>query len=171
VSITGKTIAVIGLGDIGCSTIKRLGGFEVKINAYDPFTTHTALEVGAHSILSFPDRIEEADFIILTCALTQSSKHIINKKSISLMKKGVCIINVARGGLINETDLLEAMNLGNIKSVALDVFEIEPIQVQNPLIKFEQCIFGSHNGSNTFEAVHRASQKSIAILFEFLGIK
>lgn len=169
-SVAGKTVAVIGLGDIGRSTIKRLSGFGVTIHAYDPFATCTAEEVGAHAILSFPERIEEADFVVLTCALTPSSKHMINQASMALMKDGVRIVNVARGPLINEADLVAALNSGKVHSAALDVFEIEPLLPDNPLRKFEQCIFGTHNGSNTIEGVRRASYKAIDLLFGFLNI-
>lgn len=170
-SVTGKTVAVIGLGDIGKSTIKRLGGFGVTINAYDPYTKHKPEEVGAHEILSFPDGLERADFVILTCALTASSKYMINKESIAKMKDGVKIINVARGPLINEEDLLVALKTGKVSAAALDVFEIEPLEKNHPFRTFEQCIFGTHNGSNTIEGVRRASFRAIELLFSFLGIK
>ncbi len=169
-SVAGKTVAVIGLGDIGRSTIKRLSGFDVIIHAYDPFAACTAEEVGAHAILSFPERIAEADFVVLTCALTPSSKHMINQASIALMKDGVRIVNVARGPLINEADLVAALQSGKVHSAALDVFEVEPLLPDNPLRQFEQCIFGTHNGSNTIEGVRRASYKAIDLLFGFLNI-
>jgi D-3-phosphoglycerate dehydrogenase len=169
-SVAGKTVAVIGLGDIGRSTVKRLSGFDVIINAYDPFAKCSTSEVGAHAILSFPERIEESDFIVLTCALTPSSRHMINKESIALMKDGVRIVNVARGPLINENDLVVALQSGKVKSAALDVFEVEPLLDENPLRKFDQCIFGTHNGSNTLEAVDRATLKAIEHLFNFLNI-
>jgi D-3-phosphoglycerate dehydrogenase len=169
-SFAGKTVAVIGLGDIGRSTIKRLSGFDVTIHAYDPFAKCTAEEVGAQAILSFPERIEEADFVVLTCALTPSSKHMINQTSIALMKDGVRIVNVARGPLINEIDLVAALKSGKVHSAALDVFEVEPLLPDNPLRQFEQCIFGTHNGSNTIEGVRRASYKAIDLLFGFLNI-
>lgn len=169
-SVAGKTVAVIGLGDIGRSTIKRLSGFDVTIHAYDPFATCTAEEAGAHAILNFPERIEEADFVVLTCALTPSSKHMINQTSIALMKDGVRIVNVARGPLINEADLVAALQSGKVHSAALDVFEVEPLLPDNPLRQFEQCIFGTHNGSNTVEGVRRASYKAIDLLFGFLNI-
>jgi D-3-phosphoglycerate dehydrogenase len=169
-SVTGKTIAVIGLGDIGKSTIKRLAGFGVTINAYDPYTKCTAEEVGANSILNFPENIEKADFLVLTCALTASSKHMINKESIAKMKDGVKIINVARGPLINEVDLIEALKTEKVSAAALDVFEIEPLEKNHPIREFEQCIFGTHNGSNTIEGVRRASYKAIDLLIGYLNI-
>jgi D-3-phosphoglycerate dehydrogenase / 2-oxoglutarate reductase len=170
VSLTGKTVALIGLGDIGKATAKRLKGFEMKINGYDPYTNLSAEEMGIDQLLSFPNNLAEADFIILTCALTVSSKHLINNKSIELMKDGVYIINVSRGGLINENDLTEALITGKVKAAALDVFEYEPLPLTSRLREFDQCIFGTHNGSNTTEAVQRASIKAINLLFTYLNI-
>jgi D-3-phosphoglycerate dehydrogenase len=169
-SLTGKTVALVGLGDIGIATAKRLSGFDVKVNAYDPFTKLTAAEVYAHEILAFPEKLDEADFVVLTCALTPSSYHLINAESIAKMKDGVNIINVSRGGLINETDLIDALSSGKVKAAGLDVFETEPLPADSPLRGFEQCVFGTHNGSNTKEAVIRASLRAIDLLFGYLNI-
>jgi D-3-phosphoglycerate dehydrogenase len=171
ISVAGKTVAVVGLGDIGRSTIKRLKGFDVTINAYDPFAKCSPEEVGANAILTFPERIEEADFVVLTCALTPSSYRMINADSIELMKNGVKLINVARGGLVNEIDLIVALTSGKVSAAALDVFEVEPLPGNNDLRNFEQNIFGTHNGSNTSEAVQRASLRAIDILFGYLNIR
>jgi len=169
-SITGKTVALIGIGDIGLATARRLKGFDVKINAYDPFTKLTANEAGVDQILAFPEKLDEADFVIITCALTPANHHIINTGSIAKMKDGVIIINVSRGPLIDEVALIEALKSGKVKSAGLDVFEIEPLPADSPLRQFEQCIFGTHNGSNTKEAVIRASLKAIDLLFGYLKI-
>lgn len=170
VSLSGKTVALVGLGDIGLATARRLKGFDVKINAYDPFTTLTAAEANADQLLQFPDQLEKADFVILTCALTPSSRHLVNAGSIALMKDGVYIINVSRGGLIDEPALVNALNSGKVKAAGLDVFETEPLTADNPLRDFEQCIFGTHNGSNTKEAVVRASLRAIELIFGYLGV-
>ena len=169
-SLAGKIVAVIGLGDIGRATIRRLKGFDVKINAYDPFAKVSPVELGIDKILIFPEEIGDADFVILTCALTPSSTYMINEKSLEKMKRGVKIINVSRGGLINEQALVAALRSGHVSGAALDVFEVEPIQSDNELREFEDCIFGSHNGSNTVEAVVRATEKAITILFSYLNI-
>lgn len=169
-SMSGKTVAVVGLGDIGQSTINRLKGFDVIINAYDPYTKLSAIDLGINNILTFPNRINDADFIILTCALTETSKHMINSDSLILMKTGVSIVNVARGPLINENDLIASLKNGKVSSVALDVFEVEPMTIDNNLRQFNQCIFGTHNGSNTKEAVTRASIRAIELLFNYLNI-
>ncbi|MFN6035371.1 MAG: NAD(P)-dependent oxidoreductase, partial [Dolichospermum sp.] len=107
---------------------------------------------------------------VLTCALTPDNWHILNKKTLALAKRGLRIVNVARGPLIDEVALAEALASGQVHSVALDVFEVEPLPEESPLRQFEQCIFGSHNASNTVDAVHRASERAIALLFDFLGV-
>ncbi|WP_276091085.1 phosphoglycerate dehydrogenase [Pedobacter sp. JY14-1] len=170
-SSTDKTIALIGLGDIGLGVARRLKGFDVKINAYDPFTSLTAENAGVDAIYEFPEALEEADFVIATCALTPSTHHMINADSIAKMKDGVKIINVARGPLIDETALVAALKSGKVSAAGLDVFEVEPLPANSELRQFEQCIFGTHNGSNTKEAVLRASYRAIDILFGFLDVK
>lgn len=164
-SLTDKTIALIGLGDIGLATAKRLKGFNVKVNAYDPFTQLSTDQAGVDKILTFPDKINDADFVILTCALTASSEYMINASTLALMKPGVRIVNVSRGKLIHEDSLVEALEDGQVSAAALDVFEIEPLPVSSKLRKFNQCLFGTHNGSNTREAVIRTSLRAIELLF------
>jgi D-3-phosphoglycerate dehydrogenase len=170
-SVGGKTVALVGIGDIGLATARRLQPFDVKINAYDPFTKATAAEANVDEILPFPQKLEDADFVVLTCALTPSNYHLINAESIAKMKDGVIIINVSRGGLVDESALVAALNSGKVKSAGLDVFEIEPLPDNSPLRNFEQCIFGTHNGSNTKEAVVRASLMAIDLIFGYLNIK
>ncbi len=171
ISISGKTIAVVGLGDIGRQTVNRLKGFDVKILGYDPFVNNSLDELRNVHLLPLDDIFTQSDFIILTCALTESSKNLINSKSIARMKDGVRLINVSRGPLINEEDLVTGLLSGKIHSAALDVFEVEPLPIYSELRKLDRCIFGTHNGSNTVEAVSRASIKAIDILFDFLGVK
>lgn len=167
-SIAGKTAAVVGLGDIGRNVVKRLRGFDLNLLGYDPYADPNA--VPDVTVKPFPEGLEEADFVVLTCALTDSSRHMINKDSLAKMKKGVKIINVARGGLIKESDLLDSLNSGHVAAAALDVFEHEPVAADNPLLQFEQNIFGSHNGSNTKEAVKRVSEKATRFIFNYLNI-
>lgn len=170
-SLEGKAVALVGLGDIGRAVARRLRGFGVRINAYDPFTQLTVEQAGVDAILPFPEGLNQADFVITTCALTPSSHHLINKQSIALMKDGVYIINVSRGGLVDQAALVDALKAGKVKAAGLDVFEVEPLPLDSPLRQFDQCIFGTHNGSNTKEAVLRASLKAIDLLFGYLNIK
>jgi len=87
------------------------------------------------------------------------------------MKNGVFVINVSRGALIDEPALVKALKNGKVKAAGLDVFEEEPMVTTSPLREFEQCIFGTHNGSNTQEAVRRASYKAIDLMFGYLNLK
>lgn len=168
-SLAGKTVALVGFGDIGRNTAKRLVAFDLKVIAYDPsFQSQDNLSQVESSI--WPNRLEEADFIVLTCALTADNYHLLNADIFAKVKPTVKIVNVARGPLIDESALIDALSSGQVHSAALDVFEIEPVPLDSPLRGFEQCIFGSHNGSNTVDAVRRASHQAIALLFDFLGV-
>ncbi len=167
-SLDNKTVAVVGLGDIGKNTAKRLNGFGVKINGYDPYVK--SYDTSYINLVPFPERLEEADIVILTSALTKETHHLINESTINQMKDGILIVNVSRGPLIDEPALVTALKSGKVAGAGLDVFEQEPATLTNPLIGLDNCVFGSHNGSNTREGVVRASEQAIQYMFEFLKI-
>jgi D-3-phosphoglycerate dehydrogenase / 2-oxoglutarate reductase len=169
ISLAEKTVALLGFGDIGRNTAKRLLASDMRVIAYDPYFQPVA---GLEAVESaqWPTRLDEANFIVLTCALTPDNWHILNKETLSQAKTGLRVVNVARGPLIDEVALAEALASGQVHSAALDVFEVEPLPEESPLRQFEQCIFGSHNASNTVDGVHRSSEKAIALLFDFLGV-
>lgn len=170
ISLTGKTVGVVGLGNIGAATAKRLSGFDVHTIGYDPFTKLTPKEAHVQEILPFPEKLDQLDFVILTCALTPSTYHIINEHSIAQMKDGVYIINISRGKLLDEPALVKALESGKVKAAGLDVFDEEPLPFDSPLRGFDQCIFGTHNGSNTIEGVRRATEKAMSLMFEYLNL-
>lgn len=169
ISLTNKTVALVGFGDIGRNAAKRLLAADMHIIAYDPYF-HVVQDLESVQSAIWPKRLEEADFIVLTCALTAENRHLINANTLELAKPGVRIVNVARGPLIDEIALEKALASGHVHSTALDVFEIEPLSETSPLRQYDRCIFGSHNASNTVDAVHRASFKAIELLFDFLGV-
>ena len=167
ISLAGKTVALIGFGDIGKNTAKRLLAAEMNIIVYDPAAP------GSPSLPSvqrenWPDRLDEADFIVVTCALTATSRHMINAATLALAKSGVRIVNVGRGPIIEEAALEHALRSGKVYSAALDVFEVEPLPMNSCLLTHPRCIFGSHNASNTSDAVRRTSEIAIAKLIDFL---
>jgi D-3-phosphoglycerate dehydrogenase len=169
-SLAGKTVALIGFGDIGKATAKLLKAFDLHLNVYDPFASRTDADREAYRFLSFPEQLGTADFVVSTCALTPSTRHLINRDTIALMKDGVRIVNVSRGPIVDEAALVEALKSGKVHSAGLDVFETEPLPADSELRQFDRCIFGTHNGSNTLEGVRRASHQAIAKLFEFLEV-
>lgn len=169
ISLSGKTVALIGYGDIGKNTAKRLLASDMKVIAYDPVAMDS-IELSKICRADWPNKVEEADFIIATCSLTPSSKHMINADLLARAKNGVRLINVGRGPVIDERALEDGLESGKVHSAALDVFEIEPLPLDSKLRTHPRCIFGSHNASNTSEAVIRTSLMAIEKLLRFLGV-
>jgi len=169
ISLTGKTVALIGYGDIGKSTAKRLLAADMNVIAYDPVAPDSP-ELGTVQRAEWPSRVEEADFIVATCSLTPSSRHMVNADAFAKAKLGVRVVNVGRGPVIDEPALETALKSGKVYSAALDVFEIEPLPMDSYLRTHPRCIFGSHNASNTADAVVRTSEIAISKLMGFLGV-
>lgn len=163
VSLQGKIVGVVGYGHIGRSLCQKLRALNMVPIVYDP-----ALAADA-SVSAWPERLEELDFVVLVCALTAANKHMLNDKAFSRMKNGVRIVNVSRGGLINQQDLLAALQSGRVAAAALEVLEEEPPKRDESLLRHPRCVFGSHNSSNTVEAVHRTSMLAITSLFDRLS--
>jgi len=169
ISLAEKTVALIGFGDIGKNTAKRLLAADMKVIAYDP-TAKSSAELGAVEMATWPKRVEEADFIVVTCSLTPSSHHLLNADVLSKSKDGVRVVNVGRGPVIEEVALEAALRSNKVYSVALDVFEVEPLPRDSYLRTHPRCIFGSHNASNTVDGVVRVSHIAIGKLLSFLGV-
>ncbi|MEE8471425.1 MAG: NAD(P)-dependent oxidoreductase, partial [Dehalococcoidia bacterium] len=112
--------------------------------------------------------LKASDFISLNCNLTAENRHMLGRREFSIMKNGAYIVNTSRGALIDEAALVQALQQGTVAGVALDVFEQEPLPLDSPLRDFDNCIFGTHNSSNTTEAVERVNEIAIRNLFEGL---
>jgi D-3-phosphoglycerate dehydrogenase len=169
VSLAGKTVALIGFGDIGKNAAKRFLASDMKVIAYDPAASSDAPELRTVQRADWPERIEEADFIVVTCSLTSSSHHMLNDSVFSKAKAGVRVVNVGRGPVIDERALEAALHSGKVYSAALDVFEIEPLPESSYLRKHPRVNFGSHNASNTVDAVIRTSNIAIEKLVGYLS--
>ncbi len=170
ISLMGKKVAIIGFGDIGKHTAQFLHGFGMEILVYDPFVKPTAEEKAMCTFYNWPEHIDQSDFVIVTCALNQSTFHLLDAEAFGRMKQGVSIINVSRGPVIDERALIDAIQAGKVGGAALDVFEHEPLPMDSPLRTFDNCILGTHNASNTIEAVRRASHEAIKKLFKMLEV-
>jgi len=167
ISLAGKTVALVGFGDIGKSAAKRFLAAGMQVVAYDPVAKDVD-ELASVRRDVWPRSIDEADFIVFTCALTSSSYHMLNAKVLQMVKPGVRIVNVGRGPLIEQAALEAALQEGVVYSAALDVFEVEPLPLDSYLRMHPRCVFGAHNASNTIDAVARTSEIAIAKLGEFL---
>lgn len=168
ISLAGKTVALVGYGDIGKNTARRLLAADMTVVAYDP---HAPDDIAMPQVqrAAWPQRINDADFIVINCALTPSSHHMLNAEVLAQCKSGVRVVNVGRGSVIDEAALEAALNSGQVFSAALEVFELEPLPMQSPLRSHPRCVFGSHNASNTVDAVIRASHQAIRHLAGFLN--
>jgi D-3-phosphoglycerate dehydrogenase / 2-oxoglutarate reductase len=151
VEITQKTLGVIGCGNIGAIVAKRALGLEMKVVAFDPFLTEErAHKLGVEKV-DLDTLLRRADFITLHTPLTDKTRNILDAKALAKTKKGVRIINCARGGLIDEAALVIALKSGHVAGAALDVFLTEPAK-DNPLFGLDNVICTPHLGAATTEA-------------------
>ncbi|HOJ64175.1 MAG TPA: phosphoglycerate dehydrogenase [Spirochaetota bacterium] len=153
VEVAGKTLGIIGAGNIGSIVAARAIGLNMKVIVYDPFLTdEKAAILGVKKVSTLDDIYKDSDYITLHISKNEQTVNLINKDSIAKMKDGVYIINCARGGIVNENDLLEALESGKVKGAGLDVFEKEPVDPDNPLVKHPNVICTPHLGASTVEA-------------------
>ncbi|OQY10229.1 MAG: phosphoglycerate dehydrogenase [Fusobacteriia bacterium 4572_132] len=157
-----KTIGIIGLGRIGGLISKRLRGFDVeKIVAYDPYITDARFKsFGVEKKNSIEELVKESDFITIHTPRTKETIGIISDKEIEMMKDGVRLVNVARGGLYDEDALVRGMKAGKIASVGIDVWNNEP-QEEHELYQFETMIGTPHLGASTVEAQRRVGEEAV----------
>jgi len=151
VELTGKTLGVIGCGNIGGIAAVRGVGLKMNVIGYDPFlTADRAVELGVEKV-ELDELLARADFITIHVPKNDKTTNLINKDTIAQMKDGVRIINCARGGIINEADLKVALESGKVAGAALDVFETEPA-IDNPLFGMDNVVCTPHLGASTTEA-------------------
>ena len=169
ISLAGKRVGLVGYGDIGRNTAARLLAADMPITCYDP-ACPAMDDIPGLVFSSWPDGLGACDFLVFTCSLNEANRHMLDDRTLTACKPGIRIINVARGPLIDEPALIAALQSGHVHSAALDVFEQEPLPMDSPLRELPRCIFGSHNGSNTSDAVARTNDMVIEKLLEFLGV-
>ncbi len=151
VEVTGKTLGLIGAGNIGSIVASRALGLKMKVVAFDPFlTAERAVEMGVEKA-DLDTLLAKADFITLHTPLTDQTRNILSRENIAKCKKGVRIINCARGGLVDEAALKEALDSGQVGGAALDVFQTEPAK-ESPLFGTPNFISTPHLGASTDEA-------------------
>ncbi|MHC4269195.1 MAG: phosphoglycerate dehydrogenase [Planctomycetota bacterium] len=150
--ITGKTLGVFGFGNIGKIVADRANGLRMRVMVYDPFLNAQVAAKHGVELVSKETLFERCDYITVHVPLNDSTRNLINKETIQIMKTGVRILNCARGGIVNELDLLDGLNSGKIAGAAIDVFVEEPPPKDNPLLKHERVICTPHLGASTEEA-------------------
>lgn len=151
VEVGNKKLGIIGLGNVGSEVARRVKGLRMKVIGYDPFVSSDYANNLGVELVSLEDLLKQSDFITLHVPLTKGAKGIIGAKELSLVKPTVRFINCARGGLIDEEALLQAIEEGRVAGAAIDVFSKEPPK-DNPLLKSDKIIVTPHLGASTAEA-------------------
>ena len=172
VEIWNKNILIAGFGRIGQALIKRCLGFEMKVFVYDPFVPKDIIEkLGGIKVDSMEKASKDMDAISLHIPLNDKTKNIINYDLLKTMKKNCIIINAARGGIVNENDLDKALNENLIFGAGLDVFETEPPEEKNPLLKNDKVFLSPHTAAFTEECMTRMGKETIQNMLDFFDEK
>ena len=167
--LAGKTIGVVGLGRIGLTVAKRCRAMEMTVLGYDPFlTAERAAELGIELFRDVDDLVVKCDFVTVHTPLTDETRGLINAARLAKMKKGVRIINCARGGIVDETALADAIESGHVAGAALDVFVDEPPKADCRLPKLPQVLATPHLGASTDEAQEQVAIEAAEIISAFL---
>lgn len=166
VTLAGAQLGIVGLGAIGREIAKRGTGFGMEVVASDPCADTTQTGV---AIVELDNLLATSRFIVLTCPLTPQTFHLLNGERLALVRPDAYLVNVARGPVVSEKDLIDALKSGRLAGAALDVFEVEPLPLDSELRTLPNVVLGAHNGSNTREGVARASDAAVDFLIEELA--
>lgn len=169
VEVTGKTLGIIGIGNIGSIVADRAKGLRMDVIAYDPYISKDKAEQLGLELVDLDGLFARADFISLHTPLTDGTRNLINKEAFAKMKDGVMIVNCARGGIINEDDLAEAIKSKKVRGAALDVFAKEPPPPDHPLFQLEEFTCTPHLGASTDEAQENVASQVAEQIAEYLS--
>jgi len=171
----GKNVLVVGFGRIGSRTAKRCNAMEMNVLVYDPYKSEAEIgAAGCTAVKDLNEAIERADFISIHCPKTPETLNMFNGDRIGRMKPTAYLVNTARGGIINEADLLVALTEKKIAGAGLDVLELEPPSEDNPLLKLDNIILAPHMAGVTKEAMERmghAAAKNVLSVFDGVPIR
>ena len=166
--VRNKVLGVVGLGRVGSEVARRAAGFSMRLLGYDPFVTPDFARHLGVELVSMERLLEESDFITLHTALTETTKNLIGEEALGKVKAGVRLVNAARGGLIDETALLKALEDDRVAGAALDVFSQEP-PVKSPLLTHPRVVVTPHLGGSTAEAQAEVAREVAEQVLEVLA--
>ncbi|UCH32336.1 MAG: hydroxyacid dehydrogenase [Candidatus Bathyarchaeota archaeon] len=152
IELSKKVLGIVGLGAIGSRVAIRAHAFEMKVLAYDPYISVEKAEKTGVKLVDLNTLLKESDFVTIHCLLSEETRNLINQKNIQLMKKAAFLINCARGPIVNENTLIDALKKRRIAGAALDVFDKEPINIDNTLLNMRNVIVTPHVAGMTYEA-------------------
>jgi D-3-phosphoglycerate dehydrogenase / 2-oxoglutarate reductase len=169
IDLEGKSLGIIGTGRIGSTVARKcIAALDMKVKGYDPYVSSEVMKsFGVEKVERLGDMLPKIDFLTVHCPLTQETKGMVGKKELAQMKKGAYVVNTARGGIVNEKALLEALNSGHIAAAALDAWEVEPPDPKDPLLNHPNVIGTPHYAGTTEESLYRVG---IATVEEVLRV-
>jgi (S)-sulfolactate dehydrogenase len=147
--LAGKTLGVVGIGNIGSVLVDRCLAMKMKVVAYDPFISPEAATRLGVSLVDLETIWRESDAISLHVPLTDQTRHLVNAATLAKMKPGAVLVNCARGGIVDEVALAQALRAGRLAGAALDVFEVEPPPADHPLLGLDNVVLTPHLGAST----------------------
>jgi D-3-phosphoglycerate dehydrogenase / 2-oxoglutarate reductase len=167
--LAGKTLGVIGLGRIGREVARRAAGLDMHIVGFDPFMApDKAAQLGIEAVTDLDLLLPKCDYVTVHTPLTDETRHLLDARRLGLLKKGARVLNCARGGIIEEAALAEALKSGHLAGAALDVFVDEPPPADHPLLKLPTLIATPHLGASTMEAQVSVAQEAAQLMIDFL---
>lgn len=169
--LIGGTVGIIGYGNIGRRLAKLLKGFECRILAYDPFPNEEAAKADGVELVSLEDIFRQSDAISIHVPYTEQTHHMVNTETLAMMKPEAVIVNTARGNIIDEEALYEALKSGKIAGAGVDVFAKEPLPVDSPLLALENAVLTPHVSSQTVESLWNIYKMAIDISADFFAGK
>jgi phosphoglycerate dehydrogenase-like enzyme len=164
--VRGRTLGVVGLGRIGRAVATRARGLELNVLAFDPFPNREFAEQWQVELTSLDDLLSRSDFVSLHLPMDQSVKHLINADSLRRMKRGAVLINTARGPLVDEAALYDALRSGQLRAAALDVFETEPLSLDSPLLKLDNMLLSGHIAGLDLESQHDTLEMAAQVIVD-----
>jgi D-3-phosphoglycerate dehydrogenase len=169
VSLAGKTFGVVGVGNIGSAVVRRVDALGMDVLGTDvrPIRAELIEETGIERV-DLPELLERAHVVSLNCALTDETRGLIGAEELTHLGADSYLINTARGELIDQEALVDALQRDEIAGAALDVFEVEPLPNESPLTELDTVVLGSHNAQNTREAVRRVNERAVGNLIDGL---
>lgn len=170
-ALSESTLGVIGVGNIGKAVTRRARAFGMQVLGNDiAVIDHVFISETGIEMTSLEDLLTRADFVSLNCDLNPTSRHLMNAETFALMKSSAVLINTARGPIVHETALIEALQSGRLAGAALDVFEMEPLPPDSPLMKMDNVLLAPHNANSSPAAWERVHWNTIRNLLDGLGI-
>ena len=167
-----KNVLIAGFGRIGKKLIKKCLGFEMNVSVYDPYIDKKIIEsLGGKKITDFEKELKETDILSLSLPLNKETKNFISLKEMSSMKKSAILINISRGGIVNEEDLNKALEDKIISFAGIDVFEKEPPDLDNPLLKNSRILLSPHAATFTRECLENMSMETVQNVIDFFEDK